>query len=76
MSDAWSCFSVDGIHRSYSWLDNDTIVACVIPEGHGPAPQKLGTLGPKVQDNSTGKKMQSRTFTDLLKVGGVGIVTV
>ena len=35
---------------SYSWLDNETIVACVIPEGHGPAPQKPGMpLGPKIQ---------------------------
>ena len=61
---------------SYSWLDNDTLVVCVIPEGLGPPPQKPGMpLGPKVQDNSTGKKTQNRTFTDLLKVGNGGLGT-
>lgn len=54
---------------SYAWLDNDTVVAAVVPKGHGPAPQRPPVPpGPRIQDNSSGKKAQNRTFTDLLKV--------
>ncbi len=51
-----------------TWMGNDTIVAAVVPEGVGPAPVKPpSAIGPKVQDNTSGKKAQARTYQDLLK---------
>lgn len=53
---------------SYTWVDDDTIVACVLPPGLGPPPPKpRAPLGPKIEDNSSGKKSQARTYPDLLK---------
>lgn len=53
---------------SYTWLDNDIIVANVIPEGRGPPPDRpLAPIGPRIQDNSYGTKAQARTYQDLLK---------
>lgn len=56
------------VYNSYEWIDNDTIVATVIPDNIGQAPSKPQVpLGPKIQDNKVGKKSQNRTWTDLLK---------
>lgn len=56
------------VFSSYEWIDNDTIVATVIPESFGQAPPRPPVpQGPKIQDNSDGKKSQNRTWTDLLK---------
>lgn len=65
-----SSFSVKTVvfHCSYTWVDNDVIVANVIPEGRGPPPDRpLAPIGPKIQDNSYGVKAQARTYQDLLK---------
>ncbi|MEW5309906.1 MAG: hypothetical protein WDW38_001749 [Sanguina aurantia] len=52
----------------YCWLDDNTIVATVLPAGLGAPPVKpLAPAGPKIQDNSSGKKSQNRTYPDLLK---------
>ena len=49
-------------------MGNDTIVNAIIPEGVGPAPVKPpSAIGPKVQDNTSGRKAQARTYQDLLK---------
>ena len=49
-------------------MDNDHIICPVIPEGAGPDPIKPpSAIGPKVQDNTSGKKSQARTYQDLLK---------
>lgn len=57
---------------SYCWLDDNTIVATVLPAGLGAPPVKpLAPSGPKVQDNSSGKKSQNRTYPDLLKVSRI-----
>ena len=51
-----------------TWMGNDTIVNAVVPGGVGPAPVKPpSAIGPKVQDNTIGKKAQARTYQDLLK---------
>ena len=56
------------LFESYSWLDPDTIVACVVPEGRGGRPQKPPTpRGPRVQSNTSGNVAQARTYADLLK---------
>lgn len=56
------------VFSSYNWIDDDTLVAAVIPDQAGPPPQRPPVpLGPKIQDNSSGKKSQNRTWTDLLK---------
>ena len=53
---------------SYSWIDSDTIVANVIPEGRGAPPVRpLAPIGPRIEDNSQGKLSQARTYQDLLK---------
>jgi hypothetical protein len=63
--------------RSYGWLDNDTVVATVVPQGHGPPPQRPPVPpGPRIQDNSSGKKAQNRTFPDLLKVRACRTLTL
>ena len=55
------------VFDSYSWVDADTIVACVIPPGQGPCPRRPPLPpGPKVQDNGAGRRAQSRTYADLL----------
>eukprot|EP00775_Hariotina_reticulata_P003220 gene3220-3497_t len=49
-------------------VDDNTLVAAVIPEGVGEPPGRPPVpSGPKIQDNSSGKKSQNRTWTDLLK---------
>lgn len=51
-----------------TWMGNDSIINAIIPEGVGPAPVKPpSAIGPKVQDNTSGKKAQARTYQDLLK---------
>eukprot|EP00798_Chlamydomonas_sp_ICE-L_P008109 gene8109-1355_t len=63
-----SCKGLNTVFDSYTWIDDDHIVVCVIPEGAGAAPQKPPTPpGPRLQDNSSGKKSQNRTYPDLLK---------
>lgn len=58
---------------SYTWLDAHTIIAGVVPPGLGPAPSKPALpLGPKIEDNSSGKRSQARTFQDLLQVRHAG----
>lgn len=53
---------------SYCWVDADTIIATVVPEGRGPPPKKPAKpIGPKIQDNSTGRTSQARTYQDLLQ---------
>lgn len=54
--------------EDYDWVDEDTIVAAIVPPGLGPPPRKpLTPLGPKIEDNSTGRKSQARTYPDLLQ---------
>jgi len=56
------------IFESYSWLNDDVIVACCIPENRGPAPLRPPTpFGPRIQGNKGGDVRQSRTYADLLK---------
>ena len=51
-----------------TWMGNDCIVTAVVPSGVGPPPAKPpSAVGPKVQDNTSGKKAQARTYQDLLK---------
>ncbi len=61
------------VFEDYSWIDDDYIVACVLPEGLAAPPARPPQPpGPRVQDNSTGKKAQNRTFPDLLKASRCG----
>lgn len=56
------------LFESYSWLDADTIVACVIPSDRGaPPPRPPTPRGPRVQSNISGNMAQARTYADLLK---------
>ena len=56
------------LFESYSWLDSDTLLVCVIPENRGPRPTRPPTpRGPRVQSNAGGNVAQARTYADLLK---------
>ena len=56
------------LFESYSWLDANTIVACVVPERRGARPTRPPTpRGPRVQTNEGGNVAQARTYADLLK---------
>ena len=49
-------------------MGDDYIVSAVVPAGGGVPPVKPpSAIGPKVQDNTSGKKAQARTYQDLLK---------
>ena len=44
------------------------MVAPIVPAAFQAAPVKpAASIGPKVQDNTSGKKAQTRTYQDLLK---------
>lgn len=54
--------------EDYDWVDEDTIVAAIVPPGLGPAPRRpITPMGPKIEDNSSGRKSQARTYPDLLQ---------
>ena len=56
------------LFESYSWLDPDTLLVCVIPLDRGEAPRRPPTpRGPRVQSNTGGNMAQARTYADLLK---------
>lgn len=56
------------VFSSYDWVDDETLIASVVPEGTGPPPPTPpAPLGPRVEDNTEGRKSQSRTYPDLLK---------
>lgn len=57
------------VFESYSWLDDDTIVACCIPKNRpNDAPKRPQTpFGPRIQSNRGGNVAQARTYADLLK---------
>lgn len=60
---------LNAIYEDFVWLDDDTLVASIIPEGRGEAPTAPAVpVGPKISDNSSGSKSQARTYPDLLKV--------
>lgn len=64
---------LNSVLEDYVWLDDDAIVASVIPSSRGAAPEASGVpVGPKISDNSTGKKSQARTYPDLLKARTCG----
>ena len=49
--------SLFGICR-YTWVDNDTILANVIPEGTSAPPTRPpAPTGPRIQDNALGTKV-------------------
>lgn len=51
-----------------TWLDDDHLIAPIVPADLQAAPVKPGaSIGPKVQDNTSGKRAQTRTYQDLLK---------
>ncbi len=44
--------------RRYTWVDDDTILCNVIPEGVGAPPSRPpAPTGPRIQDNATGTKV-------------------
>jgi hypothetical protein len=54
--------------EEYGWLDDDTIIAPVVPLGRPPAPSRPATpRGPRVQSSTAGVAAQARTYTDLLR---------
>jgi len=56
------------VFDDYTWVNDTTVVVCVLPKDLGAAPKKPeAPPGPKIQDNSSGKKSQNRTWPDLFK---------
>lgn len=57
------------IFQDYTWIDENTIVACCLPGESRTEPVKpLAPASPIIQDNSGAKVAQSRTYQDLLQV--------
>ncbi len=53
---------------SYVWVDDDTIVALVVPAGQRPAPEQPPfPVGPRTQETQEGVAAQGRTYPDLLQ---------
>ena len=62
---------LNAVFEDYAWIDDDTIVAAVIPPARGQPPHRLtAPPGPRIQDNSGGATSQGRTYQDLLKAHG------
>lgn len=56
------------VFDNYTWIDDNTIVAAVLPQGLGTPPERAPLPpGPKIQDNTSGRTSQIRTYPDLLK---------
>lgn len=56
------------LFESYSWLDDNTLAACVVPSDRAVRPARPPTpRGPRVQTNTGGVVAQARTYADLLK---------
>ena len=52
------CITYVTWYGRYTWLDSDTIIANVIPEGQGKAPERPpAPTGPRIQDNAGGAKV-------------------
>ncbi|KAF5827418.1 hypothetical protein DUNSADRAFT_697 [Dunaliella salina] len=64
-------YGLNTIFDDYTFLDDDNIVACVLPKGvsaeTAPKRPTLGPQGPRISDNTAGAKSQNRTWPDLLK---------
>lgn len=56
------------IFDDYVWVDDDTIVALVVPAGQRPAPEQPPfPVGPRTQETQEGVAAQGRTYPDLLQ---------
>lgn len=59
---------INSIFHSYSWVDDTTLIAAVVPdEGMAPPYKSDIPVGPRIEDNSEGRESQMRTYQDLLK---------
>jgi hypothetical protein len=65
--------ALNSIFEDFEWLDDDTLVAAVVPDGRGERPKPPAVpVGPKVSDNADGRTSKARTYPDLLKSGHDG----
>ena len=62
-------YQLNTIFESYSWLNDDELLCCVIPKDRSKkAPRRPKTpLGPRIESNVAGNVRQARTYADLLK---------
>ena len=62
-------YQLNTIFESYSWLNDDELLCCVIPKDRPKkAPRRPKTpLGPRIESNVAGNVRQARTYADLLK---------
>jgi dipeptidyl aminopeptidase/acylaminoacyl peptidase len=59
---------INSVFHSYSWVNDTTLIAAVVPEEGMEAPAKPTIpIGPRIEDNSEGRESQVRTYQDLLK---------
>jgi len=62
-------YQLNTIFESYSWLNDDELICCVIPKDrakHAPRAPKTPP-GPRIESNVAGNIRQARTYADLLK---------
>eukprot|EP00889_Picochlorum_renovo_P003510 jgi/Picre1/30540/NNA_005903.t1 len=60
--------NVNSTFAQYAWIDESNIVVPIIPPNLGPSPTEgRPSFGPRIEDNTGGKKSQTRTYQDLLK---------
>jgi hypothetical protein len=60
---------LNSVFEDYVWVSDECIIAAVIPSTSEAPPleRSLMPLGPRIDDNTDGRRSQTRTFQDLLK---------
>lgn len=61
-------FKLNTSFEEFTWLDDSTLIAAVVPPNRGPMPAQPATPpGPRISVSAAGVMAQARTYPDLLK---------
>ena len=61
-------YVINSTFEEYTWIDENTLLAAVVPADRGQAPERPATpAGPRISVSAAGVVAQARTYPDLLK---------